>query len=193
MEKLRKLAEKKGFKAASLVVKILLAIFFAAFVIVVFLQRFSNNEISFFNYRMFTVVSGSMEPIYSVGDVLISKEVNPSKIKVGDAVTYKGEAGDFKGKVITHQVVGISKNNEGKYLFRTKGTANIIEDPVVSESQIYGVIVYKTILLSAVYAIIGTKIGFYLFIIIPIMYVIGSEIISLMLEKEKKRRETLEK
>jgi len=47
--------------------------------------------------------------------------------------------------------------------------------------------------LSAVYAIIGTKIGFYLFIIIPIMYVIGSEIISLMLEKEKKRRETLEK
>lgn len=193
MEKLRKLSEKKGYKIISLIVKILLAIFFAGFVLVVFLQRFSNNEISFFNYRMFTVVSGSMEPVYNIGDVLISKEVDPSKIKVGDAITYKGETGDFKGKVITHQVVGISINNEGKYLFRTKGTANIIEDPTVTEDQIYGVIVYKTVMLSMIYTIIGTKIGFYLFIIIPIMYVIGSEIISIMLEKEKKRRELSEK
>ena len=35
---------------------------------------------------MFTVVSGSMEPKYKIGDVLIAKEKDPSKIKVGDAI-----------------------------------------------------------------------------------------------------------
>ena len=96
-------------------------VFLIAFVLVVCLQRFSNNRISFFKYRMFTVISGSMEPKYKVGDVLIAKEVEPSKIKVGDTISYLGMSGDFAGKVITHQVVGINQNQDGKYIFSAKG------------------------------------------------------------------------
>ena len=38
--------------------------------------------------RPFTVVSGSMEPKYMVGDLLYVREVSPYEIKVGDAITF---------------------------------------------------------------------------------------------------------
>lgn len=175
-------------KIFKLVLRIVVGIAFAAFIFVVCLQRFSDNKISFFDFRMFTVVSQSMTPKYDIGDVLISKETDPSKIKEDDVISYLGQYGDFAGKVITHRVVDVEKREDGKYYVRTKGDANIVEDPIVTEDQLYGVVVYKSFILSLVYKIVGTKIGFYLFIIIPILFIIGSEMISSLLEKEEERR-----
>ena len=177
---------KKIIKIISTTIKVIIGIALAAFVLVVLLQRFSDNKLSFLNYRMFTVVSQSMVPKYDIGDVLISKEVEPSKIKEGDVISYEGNYGDFNGKVITHRVVGIEKRADGKYYYRSKGDANVIEDPIVVENQLYGVVVYKSFILSLVYRIVGTKIGFYLFIIVPILIIIGSEMISTLQERRKK-------
>ncbi len=180
--------ENKGLKIVKSVLNFVIALLVILFVIVVVLQRFSNNKLSFFNFRMFTVVSGSMKPTYDIGDVLISKETDASKIKVGDTISYLGRAGSFRDKVITHKVVGIEKDENGKYVFRTKGTANLVEDPLVYQDQLYGVVVYKVKLLSLIYKIVSTKYGMLIFVIIPLFYVIGSEILSFMLEKEEKRR-----
>lgn len=180
--------ENKGLKIVKSVLNFVIALLVILFVIVVVLQRFSNNKLSFFNFRMFTVVSGSMKPTYDIGDVLISKETDASKIKVGDTISYLGRAGSFRDKVITHKVVGIEKDENGKYVFRTKGTANLVEDPLVYQEQLYGVVVYKVKLLSLIYKIVSTKYGMLIFVIIPLFYVIGSEILSFMLEKEEKRR-----
>ena len=38
------------------------------------------------------------------------------------------------------------------------------------------------------YKIVGTTTGMFIFIIIPIFYIIGSEILSAMLTREEKRR-----
>lgn len=183
-----KLKDNKVFKIVGIITKIFLGLLLAAFILVVCMQRFSNNKMSFFDYRMFTVVSQSMTPKYDIGDVLIAKEVKPSNIKKGDVISYLGASGDFTNKVITHRVVAIEKSEDGKLYFRAKGDANIIEDPIVSEDQLYGVVVYKSFLLSLIYRIVGTKIGFYLCIILPILFIICSEMISTMLEKEEKRR-----
>lgn len=180
--------ENKTWKIIKKVSNALITIIVIGFVIVVCMQRISNNKLSFFNFRMFTVVTGSMEPKYNVGDVLISKKVKPSEIKIGDAISYEGIRGDVKGKVITHEVIGYSKDENGKYLFKAKGLKNIVQDPIVSEDQIFGVIVYKIFTLSILAKIIQTNIGFYLLIIIPLMYVIISEVINLMLSREEKRR-----
>ena len=180
--------ENKGLKIVKSALNFVIALLVILFVIVVVLQRFSNNKLSFFNLRMFTVVSGSMKPTYDIGDVLISKETDASKIKVGDTISYLGRAGSFRDKVITHKVVGIEKDENGKYVFRTKGTANLVEDPLVYQDQLYGVVVYKVKLLSLIYKIVSTKYGMLIFVIIPLFYVIGSEILSFMLEKEEKRR-----
>jgi len=181
---------KKTLKIIMAVLKAIILVVMVAFIIVIVLQRFSNNKISFFNYRMFTVISGSMKPKYDIGDVLISKSVEPSEIKVGDSISYLGNKGDFNNKVITHEVIETSIDEDGKYVFRAKGRANPIEDPEVYEDQIYGVVVYKSKVLSAIYKIVATKNGFFIFIIIPLMFIIISEAISMMLKKEEvKRRE----
>jgi len=182
---------KKIGKILLLILRIAIWVALAAFILVVCLQRFSDNKISFFNYRMFTVVSQSMTPKYDIGDVLISKEIDPSKIKENDVISYLGKTGDFSGKVITHRVVNVEKRADGKYYYRTKGDANIVEDPIVTEDQLYGVVVYKSAILSLVYRIVGTKVGFYLFIIIPLLFIIGSEMITSLLEKEDERRKKL--
>ena len=122
MEKLR---NNKVFKIGSIIFKIIIFIAMIGFVLSVCLQRFSNNKLSIFNFRMFTVISGSMEPKYKIGDVLIAKEIKPEKIKVGDTISYLGNVNSFKDKVVTHQVVGIEKI-DGNYYFHTKGLANIV-------------------------------------------------------------------
>ena len=188
--------KKKVLKYIFKAIQILVYVVLALFVFVVVLQRFSDNKISFFNYRMFTVISESMAPKYKVGDILVSKEVDPSKIKVGDVISYKGTSGSFQDKIITHQVTEINKNSSGKYVFHAKGLANIIEDPLVYEDQLYGVVVYKTKILSLIYKIIATPVGFILFVLIPITVTIGTEIIENKMEKieksKKKRKEKKE-
>lgn len=180
------LKQNKIFKILSKIFSAIVVVAVVAFILVVFLQRFSDNKLSFFNYRMFTVISGSMEPRYKIGDVLISKQVEPSKIKVGDTISYLGKTGSFKDKIITHEVVSINKNANGEYIFHSKGLTNIVEDPIVHESQLYGVVKYRSIILSFIYKIVGTNIGFYLFIILPLIFVIGNEFISTLLAKEEK-------
>lgn len=179
---------KKVFKIFKSVLNFVIVVGVLLFVLIICLQRFSNNRLSFFNYRMFTVVSGSMEPEYEIGDVLIAKEKDPSTIKVGDAISYLGTIGQFEDKVITHRVINIEKDEDGKLLFHTKGDANLIEDPVVHQDKLYGVVIYKTVILSNIYRVVGTSIGMFIFVVLPILYIIGSEFVAFLVEKEEKRR-----
>ena len=86
--------------------------------------------------------------VICIGDVLFSKEVQPADIKVGDDISYFGKSGDVKDKVVTHRVTEIEKDENDNLLFHTQGTANIIEDPIVYSDQIYGKVIYKTMMNS---------------------------------------------
>lgn len=185
---MKKVFDGKPFKIIGFIIKAILVVCILLFMSVVCLQRFSNNKAAFFNYRIFAVVTGSMEPKYNIGDVLISKEVEPSEVKVGDAVSYLGNKYNYNGKIITHEVVSISKNQDGEYLFNTKGLNNLVEDPIVHEDQLYGVVKHKSNLLSFMYKSMNTPNGFVIFIILPLFYIIGSEIFIALMEKEEKRR-----
>ena len=183
---------KKILAIVSKIVNIVGVSFVLLFVAMVCLQRFTNNNFSFLGYRMFTVVTGSMEPRYLIGDVLISKDLPASKIKVGDDVTYLGKINSYAGKVVTHEVVSIEKDEKNKIIFRTKGLNNMIEDPIVYEDQLYGKVIYKSKILSFIYKLVGTPTGILVFVVLPIVYIIGSEMISFLLEKEAKKRKTSE-
>lgn len=73
-------------------------------------------------YQCFTVISGSMEPKYSVGDLIYVKKVDANTIQVGDDITFILNE-DLV--VATHRVVRIDAENQRFY---TKGDANEIED-----------------------------------------------------------------
>lgn len=181
---------KKTLGIVKKIVNVIVILFVLLFVFVVCLQRFSGNRFSFFNFRMFTVATGSMAPKYNVGDVLIAKEIAPEDVRKGDAISYLGKEGDFKDKVITHEVIDIEVV-DGRYKFHTKGISNIVEDPIVYEEQLYGKIIMKCNILSFIYKVVGTTTGMFIFVILPLLYLIGSEIISLLLEREEQRRKKI--
>ena len=73
-------------------------------------------------FECYTVISGSMQPKYKVGDLLYVKEVDPYSIKKGDDNTFILNE-DLV--VATHQVIRVDTANQRFY---TKGIANEIED-----------------------------------------------------------------
>ena len=73
-------------------------------------------------YRVFNIISGSMEPKYSVGDLIYVKAVDVNTIQVGDDITFILNE-DLV--VATHRVVRIDAE---KQHFYTKGLSNEIED-----------------------------------------------------------------
>lgn len=74
-----------------------------------------------FGVQVYSVISGSMEPEYSVGSLIYVKEVDPSEIEVDDVITYVLPSETPS----THRVVRIDEENQ---LFYTKGDANETED-----------------------------------------------------------------
>lgn len=81
-------------------------------------------------FQVYTVLSGSMEPTYHTGALLYVREIEPSKLQVGDPATF---VLDEDLTVATHRVIEIDQENE---CFYTKGDANDVPDanPVYFEN-----------------------------------------------------------
>ena len=73
-------------------------------------------------YEVYNVISGSMEPTYSKGDLIYVKAVNPKEIRVGDPITFVANENLV---IATHRVVRVDAQNR---CFYTKGDANETED-----------------------------------------------------------------
>ena len=179
-------ALKTIFKILYKAVETCAILFIIIFVSFVLIQRFSNNKISIGGLRMFSVVSESMAPTYVVGDIIITKQVEPKDLKVGDDVSYLGKDGSFNGKVVTHRIILVGEG-EGEITFQTKGINNPTPDPIIKGSQIYGKVIYKTMLLSRINKAIQTSEGFYVCIFVPLALVIGSEVLTSLIEKYKEK------
>lgn len=179
---MQKIKENQMLKYLWKTIKIISTTFILIVIGIIITQRIFNNNVSILGYRIFTVATGSMEPEYKIMDILFVKESKESQIKVGDDIVYLGKSGTFDGKVITHRVIEIEKEND-KTSFHTKGIANDIEDPIVYYDQIYGKVIYRGIVLSFVNKIINNPIGFYLLIVIPVAILITLEIIDRKKEK----------
>ena len=181
---LNKIKNNKALKIIGNIIYYILLALVILILAVVILQRVSKNNASIGGIRIFNIVTESMFPEYQIGDVLISKKIEPSKIKVGDDLVYLGTEQGFAGRVVTHRVVDIEES-DGKYRFHTKGLANEVEDPVVQENQIYGIVIYKTYILSFITKIINNIYGFYFLIFIPLTILIIVKFVKIRNEKEK--------
>ena len=132
--------------------------------------------------QVFNVISGSMEPTYSVGDLLYVKTVDPDSVKVGDPITF---VLNEELVVATHRVVGVDSENRQ---FITKGDANETEDAnPVHFNNLVGVPVFAIPLLGYVSAYIQNPPGTYVAI------AVGAIIIMLvflpdLFEDDKKKK-----
>ena len=153
----------------------ILVVFVVLILLVVIVQRISNNNMSLGGFKIYNIITESMVPKYKVGDILVSKNVEPKEIKVGDDIVYLGESGSFAGKIVTHQVVNIEEEN-GELKIHTKGIANEEEDPVIKASQVKGKIVYKIISLSLIAKIVNNLTSFYFALFVPVAIIIFVQI-----------------
>lgn len=105
---------------------------------VIILILFVSFMVGLFEYKPIAVMSYSMYPEFSRGDVLIIKEIDqekPGAIKVGDIIQYQ-----LGSQFIVHRVVEIKIDYQGNFQFITKGDNNKSNDAKPVEiSQIHGV------------------------------------------------------
>lgn len=185
-EKIKKIQENKFLKILFMICKAITTFLIILIVSIIFVQKISNNKFTLGGYSIFTVVTESMLPKYEVGDMLFAKKVAVDSLKIGDDLVYLGKEGSFNGKIVTHQIIEI-ENNGSKRLFHTKGLANSMEDPVVSEEQIYGRVIGKSFILSFLSKILNNPYGFYFIVFIPFVIIIFLEFIDIMHDKEKQK------
>jgi signal peptidase len=124
--------------------------------------------------RVMTVMSGSMSPEIGVGDVIITKTVDPASIRVGDIITYAPRS---YGIVITHRVVDIDEAGD----FVTKGDA--VEDVdinTVKPDQVIGKHDLTIPLLGYLLHYAHQPIGFVILIVLPVILLIASELKSII-------------
>ena len=136
--------------------------------------------------QVFNVISGSMEPTYSVGDLLYVKSVDPDSVKVGDPITF---VLNEELVVATHRVVAIDGENRQ---FTTKGDANETEDAApVHFNNLIGVPVFAIPLLGYVSAYIQSPPGMYVAIAFGAV-LLAAVFLPDLLTKETKKNETEE-
>ncbi len=77
-------------------------------------------------YRPVTVLSGSMQPTFSRGDLVISTPQRLSELRVGQVVSFQIPVGDHR--VESHRIVEILGGGDAP-IVRTRGDANSTPDP----------------------------------------------------------------
>ena len=165
------------------IIKWMITVFLCAVLLVVILQKFTKNRIALGNTYIFQVVSESMMPEYKIGDIIVTKKINPVSLKVGDDVTYVASAESINGITITHRIISKREDN-GKYYFVTQGINNAIEDPEISEDNIYGKVIYKTLLFSFVGRLM-TNIIIYYVLFVSVGVAFSYEIVTSFFIKDK--------
>ena len=125
-----------------------------------------SNNISFFGYKQYIVMTGSMQPSYNIGDLIFEKEIAKEDIKLNDVITYSLESGQ---DTVTHRVIDIIEEN-GETYYQFKGDNNNSPDPdLVTYEQIQGKVIYKIDRLGSLIAEFVSGTGVILILIIFIL------------------------
>jgi signal peptidase len=136
------------------------------------------------NYKVMTVISGSMEPDIKMGSVVVVKPVD--SYKIGDVITFGPVS---KTKAPTSHRISDIKVVDGKPVYMTKGDANNAPDTrEVFQKDIIGKVLFDVP--YAGYAVDFAKkpIGFSLIIIVPAAIIIIDEIKKIYNEIRNKKK-----
>ena len=131
-----------GYRILSIIRTVFVYLVAVGLIITALMFAASNNPSkSLFGYRYYTVLTPSMEPVYSVGDMVFVKITKADQINIGDVITFN-PASDGEA-YLTHRVVEKYENYNGTGVtcFRTKGDANNTEDSfLIDEDRVIGTV-----------------------------------------------------
>ena len=92
----------------------------------------NNKDVTFFGYKPYFIVSGSMEPAINTWSIVFGEPVDLNNIKEGDIISYERLDGT---KTVIHRVIRI--NDDGTYTFKgDNNKSSIPSDIGVTKEQL---------------------------------------------------------
>ncbi len=170
--------------------KIIYNIFFVCIVIIALLLIMSVLPITG-NFKILSVLSGSMEPAIHTGSVVAIKPA--SDYQIGDIITF-GKISKTQTPT-THRIFDI-KLQEGQPVYITKGDANNSPDmKEVRSSEIVGKMLFTVPYLGYAVDFVKKPFGFMLIIVMPAVLIIYDELRKIWSEigKMKKKKDEKDK
>jgi signal peptidase len=126
-------------------------------------------------YHLGHVQTGSMEPTYPVGSLLVVEPVDPSAVRPGMAVSFVIEG---SGAMVTHRVTDVVDGPTGPR-FRTRGDANDNPDAALVPSQaVRGKVRWSVPLLGAWLRWVMWPRGFVLLVGLPAAWLLAAEVVA---------------
>lgn len=127
-----------------------------------------------FGFKSFTVLSGSMEPVISTGDVIVVKRISASDAQIGDVVSFR--LPEDPNRILSHRVTRI-RAAAGSIAFVTQGDANTgVERWQVPANGTIGRVEFHIPRLGYVTNRVGSPVGRLAFLVLPAMLLAVSEL-----------------
>lgn len=141
-----------------------------------------------FGYKPFIVLSNSMEAEIHKGDLVLTKMIDPKKLKKKDVIAFR----DAENTVTTHRIIDIIEK-EGKKYFITKGDNNNTQDKnLVEFEDVEGIYIARFPSLGSMMKSLSDPVTILIiFFGITLIFVIGFSI-SNKRQRDQERQEFLE-
>ena len=140
-------------------------------------------------YLPLIVLTDSMYPEIKSGDLIICHTVGSDEVKANDVIAFFDPAGNGSS-IVTHRVLEVI-SQDGDLEFRTKGDFNNTEDKMlVPEENLVGI--YQTRIPNAghVAMFMQTTNGLLLCVVLPIVLLVGWDIVRRNRYEKKKQKDT---
>ena len=139
-------------------------------------------------WRIGGVASGSMEPNLGVGELVVTRPLDPNVIKSGDVIAFKSP--NDPDTIITHRVIGIVDKGDG-ISFQTKGDANRSPDQfLVPAESLEGGITFCVPYVGYLASFAQTLSGFATFVGIMLITLVGIVILRGAVSRMRREAET---
>ncbi|MDO5400341.1 MAG: signal peptidase I [Eubacteriales bacterium] len=138
--------------------------------------------------RVFTVLSGSMEPAYHVGSLIYVRKVDYQSLRPGDVITFMLD----EDTVATHRIVAVVPDEEDPSVlrYRTKGDANDTEDgSLVHYKNVIGTPVFTIAKLGYLASYIQNPPGTYVAISVGAVLLLLMFLPDLLFEDKKEEQQ----
>ena len=140
-------SKKKPSKIKSICFNLIFYLLLIAIVVGVFIFKDSGSAEApqdIAGYSVMTVLTRSMQDVLPQNSIIVTKQVDPSTIQVGDDITYLMS----NNTTVTHRVINIHDNyaGTGQLGFETQGTMNDKPDvDIVIAANIVGVVIFNSL------------------------------------------------
>ena len=157
-------------------------------------NTFNRQDRNLLGYKAFIVLSDSMKATdFDAGDLVITKNVDPTTLKEGDIIAYVSNDTSNYGEVVTHKIRTVNFDNT----FTTYGTTTDTDDQLpVDYSQVIGKYQFSIPAVGTFFNFLKTTPGYICCIFVPFLVLIilqGLQTIKLFKQYKKEQKRELEK